>query len=117
MALLRLHLQMATLIGGNARITSEKDMEHLSGLMEGDILGSTCRVLNMALEYSDGQVEVYIKDNSNKIKEKVMHIRGVQMAMSIMDSTRMIRGMEKESIKTKAYYTELNMKMTKLSAQ
>ena len=51
----------------------------------------------MGMEYSDGQMELYIKDNTNKIKEKVMHITGGQVATSIMDSTRMIRSTEKES--------------------
>ena len=49
------------------------------------------------MEYSDGQMELYIKDNTNKIKEKVMHITGMQPAPSIMDSTRMIRTTERES--------------------
>ncbi len=51
----------------------------------------------MGMEYTDGQVELYIKDNINKIKEMVMDITGGQVATSIMDSTRMIRNTEQES--------------------
>jgi hypothetical protein len=41
MALARLHLMMATLIGGNTRMVKRKAMEHLSGLMmEPDTLGN-----------------------------------------------------------------------------
>ena len=82
--------------------------------MERDTLGSTCRVSFTGMEYSHGQVERYIKDNSNKIKEKDMHIEGGQMAMSIMDSTRMITCTEKESNLRMAYYTQLNINETRL---
>ena len=54
MALPRLRMQMVALIGGNARINRGKDMEHLSGLVEADTLGSTCRMSNTAMEYSHG---------------------------------------------------------------
>jgi hypothetical protein len=91
MALSRLHLQEVTLIGGKSRMIRRKDMEHKSGLMETDTLGSGFRMSNTAMEYSDGQMEMYIMDNGNKIILKVMDIKGRQMALSIMDSTRMIR--------------------------
>jgi hypothetical protein len=91
-----------------------KDMEHLSTLVEIDTLGSGCRMSNTGMELKDGQVELYIKDNSNKVIEKVTHITGMQMALSIMDSTRMISYMEREFAKRKASYTESNMKKTTL---
>ncbi len=73
-------------------------MQHMSILVEADTLGSGCRMTNTGMEYSDGQMEKYIKDNINKVKkEKVMDITGGQVATSIMDSTRMIRSTEKES--------------------
>ena len=81
--------------------------------MEADTLGSTCRMSNTAMEYSHGQMEVYIKDNGNKIRKKVMHIKGGQMAMSIMDSTRMISSTGKEFSNKEAYYTRLNMNKTR----
>ncbi len=40
MALLRLHFQVVTLIGGNKRMVTGKVMEYLSILMETDTLGS-----------------------------------------------------------------------------
>ncbi len=81
--------------------------------MEPDTLGSGCKMSNTAMEYAAGQMEVYIKDNGNKIKEKVMDIKGGVMAASTTDSTRMIRNTERESDKRKAYYTQLNMIMTR----
>jgi hypothetical protein len=59
----RLTSQVATVIGGNSRITREKDMEHMSMLMETDTSGSGCRISNTAMEYSDGQMEEYTMDN------------------------------------------------------
>ncbi len=97
MALPRLHLMMATLIGGNTRMVKRKVMQHMSILMERDTLGNTYRISVMGMEYSDGQVDLYIKDKENKVIEKVMHITSGQMAMSIMDSGRMIICTEKES--------------------
>ncbi len=107
-------MKVATLIGGNSRMVTRKDMEHLSGLMERDTLGSGCRMTNTGMEYSDGQLEMYIKDNSNKIKEKVMHITGGQMARSIMESSRMVRCTEREFSKRMASHTESNMKKASL---
>ena len=49
------------------------------------------------MEYSDGQMEMHIKDNGNNVKVKVMDITGGQVATSIMDSGRMIICTEKES--------------------
>ncbi len=117
MVLPRLHMQMVTLFGGNARIITRKDMEHMSGLMETDTLGSGCRMSDTAMEYKQGQMEVDIKDNGNKVLKKVMHIKGGQVALSIMDSTRIISSTEKESNKRKAFNTHLNIKMTRLSAK
>jgi hypothetical protein len=42
MALSRLQMKMVSLIGGNNRMVREKDMEHLSFLMETDTRGNTC---------------------------------------------------------------------------
>jgi hypothetical protein len=59
-------------------------------------------------------VELYIKDNSNKIISKVMHITGMQMEMSIMDSSRMVSYTERVFSKRMASYTESNMKKASL---
>ncbi len=63
MALPSLHLMMVALIGGNRRMVTRKDMEHMSGLVEADTSVSGCRVTSTGMEYSDGQMEMYIKDN------------------------------------------------------
>jgi hypothetical protein len=116
MGLPRLHLQK-TLIGGNSRIIRRKDMEQKSGLMERDTLGSTCRATCTGMEYTDTKTEMYIKDNGNKIRKKVMHMPGGQMEMSIMDNIRIIRCTEMESDKREAYYIQLNMNKATLSAK
>jgi hypothetical protein len=41
MAALSRNLQMVAVIGGNTRMTTGKDMEHLSGLMETDTSDNT----------------------------------------------------------------------------
>ena len=95
MVLPRLHMKMVQHIGDNTRIIRRKDMEHLSILVETYTLGSGCRVACTGMEYLDGQMERYIKDNANKIKEKAMDIPGGQAVMSIMDNTKMISSMER----------------------
>jgi hypothetical protein len=60
---------VATAIGGNTRIISGKDMEHLSMLMETDTWGNTCRVANTGMEYTEIQMEMYTMDNRNKKKK------------------------------------------------
>ncbi len=95
-----------------------KDMEHMSMLiMEPDTLGSGCRMTSTGMEYTDGQIELYIKDNSNRIMSKVMHIEGWQVATSIMDSGRIIISTEMELNKRMASYTESNIKMTTLQVK
>ncbi len=91
-------------------MVSGKDMEQVSGLMERDTLGSGCRMACTGMEYTDSQVKHYIKDNSNKIKEKVMDITGMQLARSILGSGRMVICTERELSKRMASYTESNMK-------
>jgi hypothetical protein len=48
---------------------------------------------------------MYIKDNIQRVKVKVMEIKRMMMAESIMDSTRMICSGEREYSKTKTNYT------------
>jgi hypothetical protein len=111
MVLARLHYKMVTLTGGNSGIARWKAMEHMFGLMETDILARGCRVACTGMDFTDGQTELYIKDNTIKVKEKGMDIRVGLMAISIMESTRTVRRMEREFNKRKARYTESNMKM------
>ena len=92
-------------------------MEHSRVLVEADTLGNGVMISNTGMEYTDGLMEMYIKDNTNKIIEKVMHIEGWQVATSIMDSSRMIRSTERELNKRMASYTESNIKMTSLQVK
>ena len=96
MALSRLHMEMMTHILGNTRMVREKDMEHMSGLVEADTLDNTCRETDSDMEFTDRQVELYNKDNINRVNKKVMVYPGILMAQSIMDSTRIICARERE---------------------
>jgi hypothetical protein len=45
-------MKVVTLIGGNARMVTMKDMQHLSGLMmEPDTLDNSCRMTSKGMEY------------------------------------------------------------------
>jgi hypothetical protein len=62
------------------------------------------------MEYTDGQVEMYITENGNRVTKMAKDIRGGQMEMNIGDSTRIISDGERESHKRREYYTEKNTK-------
>jgi hypothetical protein len=62
------------------------------------------------MEYTDGLMEQYITESSNRIRKMAKDIRGGQMAMNIGESTRMTRDGERESQKKREYYTETNTK-------
>ena len=59
--------QVVAGIGGNSRMATRKDMEHLSMLMDIDTSGSGCRISNTGMEYTDGQMEESIMDSGNRI--------------------------------------------------
>ena len=101
-----------TSTGENLRTIREKHMEYLSMLMERSTLASTSRGADTAMEYSYGQAGQLVEDNINRIREKVMHITGGQMAKSTMDSKKVICYGEKEYRKKMAYYTKSNMNKT-----
>ena len=71
-------------------MATTKDMEHLSGLVEADTSGNTCRVICTAMEYTDITVEMYTMDEGNKISKMAMDISGGQMGTNTMGSTKMI---------------------------
>jgi hypothetical protein len=62
-------------IGENTRMTRGKDMEYMIIIVEADTSGNGFRVTNTAMEYSDGQMERYIMENINRIKEMAMDIK------------------------------------------
>jgi hypothetical protein len=88
---------MVTVIGGNIRIIREMDMEHFSTLMEANTLGNSIRMTDKGTEFKGGQMEECIKENINRIKETVMAIRSLQLAMNITENTRITRGRDMES--------------------
>jgi hypothetical protein len=97
MGLPSVHIQMVTVIGGNRRIITGKDMDHITGLMDRDTRGNTSRVRFTGMEYADTLVEKYIMGNKNRIRKMVMAIIGGQMEMNTTESTRMMSCGEMES--------------------
>jgi hypothetical protein len=99
MGLPSVHIQIVAVIGGNVRIIREKDMDHITGLMDRDTRGNTSRVTVTGMEYADTQVEQYIMGNGNTIREMVMAFIGGQKEMNTTESTSMMQCGERESIK------------------
>jgi hypothetical protein len=80
-------------------------MGGLSTLTKLVSLGSSSRTSNMVMEYSDHQMEEYIMDNTNKIKEMAMDIRNGQMAKNSMGTLKINYQTETDYSKRAAYYT------------
>jgi hypothetical protein len=112
MGLPSVHIQMVTVIGGNGRIITGKDMDHITRLMEGDSRVNTSRVTNTGTEYTDGQVEQNIMGNSNRARVMVMAIIGFHLAMNTTESSRMVHYGERESRKRITNYSESSMRTT-----
>ena len=53
-------------------------------------------VTNTAMEYTDGLMEMYIMENTNRIIEKAKDITSSQMVMNIAENGRITRNGEKE---------------------
>jgi hypothetical protein len=70
---------MVAVIGGNSRMATRKDMEHLQRLEETDTSGSGCRISDTGMEYTDGQMEMSIMDSGNRVTRMVTDIGRVQM--------------------------------------
>ena len=81
---------MATVIGGDSRMATRKDMEQVSGLTDADTSGNGCRISETAMEYTEITVEMYIMDNGNKIRQMAMDNSGGQMVTNTMDSSKMV---------------------------
>jgi hypothetical protein len=105
---IRFNGQMVTVIGGNTRMVTRKDMEHLSGLVEADTSGISWMISNTGMEYTDGLMDKYITESTNRIRKMAKDIRGGQVAMSIGESTRMTCNGDRESNKRREYYTMSN---------
>ena len=50
MGLQNVHIQMVTVIGGNIRIITGEDMDHITVLMEGNTRGNTSRIRVTGME-------------------------------------------------------------------
>ena len=79
---------------GNSRMVRWKDMEHSRVLMETDTSGITCRVSNMGMEYTDGQMEEYIMDSGQRIIMMVTDIREMLLAQNTMGHGRITQDRE-----------------------
>ena len=51
-----------------------KDMEHTSGRVDRDTRGNGSRVRVTGMEYTDGQMEQCIMENTNRTREMVMAV-------------------------------------------
>jgi hypothetical protein len=112
MGLPSVHIQLVTVIGGNKRIITKKDMDHITGLMDRDTRGNASRVRVTGMEYADGQVEKYIMGKKNRERKMVMAIIGGQMEMNTTESSRMTRDGERELRKRVTNYSESSMRTT-----
>ncbi len=115
MAVERWNLQVVTGIGGNGRMTRGKDMEHLIGLVEADTSGSTCRISDTGMEYTDGQMEKYIMDSGKRIRGMVTDIRGILREKNTMDHGRMAHDGEMQFKLRMGNNTHANLRKTNLS--
>ena len=117
MALLGVHFQLVTVIGGSRRMAKGKDMEQPSGLMERDTRGNTSRIRSTGTEYTDGQKEMFIMEDTSRIRRMVMGITGFHLALNTTESSRIARYGEMESRKRTNNYLESNMLITNFSAK
>ena len=115
MAAQRLNIKKVAVIGGNSRIIRKKVMVQSCMLVDRNTWGNTCKIKDMGMEYTDGQMEIYIMDNSSRITVKAMENLHFLMAITIMDSSKMISVGVTEFLKRIAKYTKSNMKMTNSS--
>ncbi len=110
MAAPRLKRQMVKVIGGITRSIRKKDMLQCCILMVTDTWGNSCRMKDMVMEYTDGQMEEYIVDNSKRVTVMAMDTKGSLMEQNIMDNSRMITFMETECGNRMANYSKSNLK-------
>ena len=85
--------------------------------METDTQVYTLMMSKMAMEYTDGLMEVYIMENTRMEFNGEKDIAGGQMVMNIAENTRSACNRERESKKKTDNYTELNMNKVRSSAE
>jgi hypothetical protein len=79
--------------------------------METDSSGNTVMISETGMEYTDGLMDQYITENTNRIINMVKVIRGGQMEKNIGESGRITRNVERESYNIREYSRELLLKM------
>jgi hypothetical protein len=109
MAAERWNMQVVTLIGGNTRMETGKEMERMRVLMETDTSGNSWMMRNTAMEYTGGMMEKFITENTNRIKKMAKDITCGQMAINIAGNGRKTYNREREWKKSTENYTEINM--------
>ena len=89
MAAERWNMQVATVIGEDTRMTTGKDMEYSRVLMETDTWGNSRMIYYTAMEYTDGLMDQYIMENTNRVRKMVTDTREMQMATNIAENSIM----------------------------
>ncbi len=84
--------------------------------METDTLGNAVIIRNTGMEYTDGPMEMYFTESTNKVINMVKDITGGQMEMNIGESSKMTRNGGREYFKRRDYSTKTHMKKTSASA-
>jgi hypothetical protein len=72
-------------------------------------------ITSTGMEYTDGLMEQYITESSNRVRKMAKDIKCGQMKENIGESTRMTRNGETESHNMREYCTMSNTKKTSLS--
>jgi hypothetical protein len=72
-------------------------------------------VSNTGMEYTDGLMEEYITESSNRVRKMAKDITGGPLDKNIGESTRMTCDGERESDKGMKYYYKSNTKKISLS--
>jgi hypothetical protein len=73
-------------------------------------------VSDTGMEYTDGLMEMYITESTNRIRKMAEDIKSGQMEMNIGESKRMTCYGERESDKRTEYFIETRMMESSASA-
>jgi hypothetical protein len=111
----RLNIKMVRVIGEKSRIIRMKDMVHIWLLVDRNTSANLFKIKDTGMEYTDGPMERYIMDNTTRVKKKAMENLYFLMAITIMDSSKMISVGVMEFLKKMAKNKKSNLKMTNSS--
>ena len=85
--------------------------------METDTSGNTVMIRDTGMEYTDGLMEKYITESTNKVIKKGKDIRGGHLEMNIGENGRITWNGERQSKKRMEYSTKKNMKQATALAE